>query len=190
MLFLQLALDIFYRLEKLPQAQVLLIASSENVSELSFEGLPVLLNFTKLILDYMNQRVRVLIDYPNLIEYLDLVKVLLKFIVNGLVNFDLAYQKSLEEIYKTLKKSKKLELIFQFISDFLTNFVTLFFYETKYTIPLMLAIQIAASIPSEFPQCAESFLIDRFSKIFMDAINVCKNSDWVCNIAYYSFLVK
>lgn len=179
-LLLKLALDVLSRVDQLPQAQGLFSPSNGKVLESYSEEFSIVLLLTKIIIKYMNQRFSALIDDPNLNHYLDLVKLLLKFVVNGYVNIGIATQKSTEEINRNLNGTT-LRTVFQFISDFLSSYVISFFFDTKYFPSLMFPIRVAASIPNQFSPFAETYLIQRFSEIFTSAINTCIA---VCDIQY------
>ena len=145
-------------------AQVLV--NSPNVSDSSLqEVFPVLLDLTKIIMDSLHTRLQFLIDDPKCDELLQIVRLLLRFAVNGFVNFGLVSQKPTEETIKDMNGSSILQEIFNFISDFLTLNIRFYFNDQKYHFPLIFSIQLAATT-SGFPKCAESFLIEKFSKIF------------------------
>ena len=152
-------------------AQVLV--NSPNVSDSSLqEVFPVLLDLTNIIMDSLHTRLQSLIDDPKCDELLQIVRLLLRFVVNGFVNFGLVSQKPTEETIKSMNESPILQEIFNFISNFLNLNIIFYFNDQKHNLPLIFPIQLAASI-AEFPK-AKSFLIEKFTKIFSRAINECK----------------
>ena len=165
-LFIQLAFDVLSHLEE-PMNQVLV--NSPNVSDNSLQVLSVLLDLTKIIIDSLHTRLKSLIDDPNREELLKIVELLLRFIVFGLVS-----QKPTEETIKNMTKSSILQEIINFISDFINYNICFYFNDQKYHLSLSFPIEIAASITFKFPKCAESFLIEMFTKVFVRAINECK----------------
>ena len=152
-------------------AQVLV--NSLNVSDSCLQKVfPVLLDLSKKIMDFLHTRLQFLIDDPQSDELLQIVRLLLRFAVNGFINLGLVSKKPTEEIIKNMNGSQILQEIFNFISDFLNFNIILYFNDQKHILPLIFPIQLAASI-AEFPK-AESFLMEKFTKIFSRAINECK----------------
>ena len=146
---------------------------SVSVSESSLQGIAVLPDVTRIIMDTLNQRFYLLIDDVNLGNYLEIIRLLLRFGVNGIINYGILYHQPSEEVIRNLNGSPSLGAIFKFILDFLAHYITLYFIDKKYTSPLIFTIHVAASIPSQFPQFAEGFLIQSFVTIFNAAINAC-----------------
>jgi hypothetical protein len=161
-LFLQLTWEVLSRVGHLSQSQVFATPLSETTSESSLQGITILLDVIRIVMLSLNQRFDLLIDDANISSYLEMVRLLLRFGVNGIVNFGLVSQMSPEEIIKSLNSSASLWAIFKFISDFLAHYITDYFQNKKYETPLLFAIYVAASIPTQFPQLEEDFMIQCF----------------------------
>ena len=178
-------------MEQLPHSQVLVTSLSGSVSESSLHGIAVLPDVTKIVMDTLNQRfqLRILIEDDNFSNYLEMVRLLLRFGVNGIVNFGLVSGKSSEEIIRSLNGLVSLRAIFMFISDFLAHYITLYF-DKKFAYPLLFTISVAASIRTHFPQLAEDFLIQKFVNVFTVAIDACvKVCDTLIRSTIYLILV-
>ena len=134
----------------------------------------ILLDVVRIVSEVLFGRIRFILDDEYLGDYLNMVWLLVRFLVNAQVNFCLVANKTQEELIQSLKASLALKSLFQFISDFVSTNITFYFTEyPKYARPLLFTIQVAASISTQFPKLSEVFMLESLAGIFNNGISKC-----------------
>ena len=163
-----------FQLEKLPQAKTFAIAPATSISPNDKLSHSILLDVVRIVSEVLFDRIRFILDDENLGDYLNMVWLLVRFLVNAQVNFCLVANKTQEELIQYLKGSLALKSLFRFMSDFISTNITFYFTEyPKYAFPLLFTIQVAASIPTQFPKLSEVFMLESLAAIFNNGISKC-----------------
>ena len=134
----------------------------------------ILLDLVQIVSEVLYGRIRFILDDENLGDYLNMIWLLVRFLVNAQVNVYLVANQTQEELIQYLKSSLALKSLFQFMSDFVSTNITFYFTEyPKYARPLLFTIQVAASISTQFPKLSEVFMLESLAEIFNNGISKC-----------------